>query len=196
MHNCQHSAGGDGKEHAAPQLFVVPKVKMRNYILKSIAVISGVIGLYLLFKDFFGYYYSILAILSGKMPFGTTCLFLIFSVIIALRLVSSYGLYKLTNWGRNFSIGVLSFDFLWRLTGFINMWTYYIRYPEKRAIAEKLLEQLKQTEANGAIVGKVSMIPSYVIAFISLVSVILLLKFKIEHLRATTCASTWSAKGG
>ena len=170
---------------------------MRNYIiLKSIAVISGVIGLYLLFKDFSGYYYSVLAILYGKMPFGTTCLFLIFSVIIVLRLVSSYGLYKLTNWGRNLSIGVLSFDFLWRLTGFINMWTYYIRYPEKRAIAEKMLEQLKQAEANGAIVGKISMIPSYIIAFISLVSVILLLKVKIEHLQAQPMPPHGAQKAG
>ena len=155
--------------------------KMKKYIPKSIAITCTVIGLYILFTEIGGLSRSVLDFIPGNTSLGMSIVSIVFLVLLALRFISSYGLYRLTSWGKYLAIGTLGFDFLFRFAGFLNIWTYYFRYPEKKAQHEEIFKNFQQAEENGEIVMTISMIPSYVIALISFVSVVLLLMNKTQR---------------
>ena len=96
---------------------------------------------------------------------------ILFDTVVILKLVSAYGLFRIRLWGRIVAIVVLSFDFLVRLAGAINTWTYNIRHPELPPIPE-----------NTTLVEVISMWPSYIIGIISLLSVIILLSRPVKEI--------------
>jgi hypothetical protein len=114
------------------------------------------------------------------MSWKITAITIVSFIIMILRIISGYGLYRLRTWGRNLVIGVLSLEFVIRVADFINAWTYSYRPTEAR----KLLEQIESARALGQDIDiqYVSMIPSYIIAVICLISVIILFKIDFEQI--------------
>ena len=106
-------------------------------------------------------------------------------IIILLRPIADYGLFNLKKWGRNLAVCVLATDLLIRGVGFIHTWTYTIRNPEHKKIVEEMLKSATEAQARGENVHieTVSMIPSYIIAIVSLISVILLLKINLNQIK-------------
>jgi hypothetical protein len=59
------------------------------------------------------------------LPFWKILLIILFDLILLFRLIASYGLIRLRNWGRVIAICVLSADFLFRLWAFIYGLIYF-----------------------------------------------------------------------
>jgi hypothetical protein len=118
------------------------------------------------------------------MPLWATVLTFLAYAVYIMRPVSAYGLVKFKTWGKNLAIVALSLDLVIRLIGFVNLWTYHDRHPE----ASILFEEMKRSLANPqqsdttVVVEKISLIPSYTVAVISLISVIILLKIDYRSL--------------
>jgi hypothetical protein len=108
-----------------------------------------------------------------KFPFWVLPLGIIFDLILMLKLIASYGMFKLQSWGRTIAIYALSADFLLRLAGFINVHTYYWRHPE---MVQRHKEMLESALSQGGVrVTTISVIPGYIIGLLSLISVIILI---------------------
>jgi hypothetical protein len=158
---------------------------MKNQKLKIVQIIAFVciaIGLFYLIKNFNANFFFLKTIFieryqAKQTQMGPIVLHIITTLILILRPIAGLGLLKLKTWGRNLTIAVLSADFIIRAISFYNVHTYALRHPE---MAEKVAEML----ANGAtIVQKTSIIPSYFIAAISLISVIILLKINWKEMK-------------
>jgi len=153
---------------------------MNKKLIQMIAIVCIGIGLFYLIKDYKSHFWFITMLFDDRYapkvlnPLGTTILLYTVQVVLILRPIVGFGLLKLKIWGKNLTIIVLSVDFVLKAISFIHAHTYH---PE---IADKVAEMI----AKGAVVVKVtSMIPSYIIAFISLVSVIYLLKVDVKELQ-------------
>lgn len=97
---------------------------------------------------------------------------ILFNLILLGKLLAIYGLLRFKLWGRNIAICVLTSDFLLRLAGAVNMWTFQLRHPEPPSIP---------ASSESVYVGTVSVIPSYVIGLLSLISVIILTRKNIRE---------------
>jgi len=154
---------------------------MKKKIVQTIAILCIIIGLFYLIKSYKAHFWFITMLFDERYaqraqnPLGANIILISYQVILMLRPIVGLELLKLKTWGRNFTIIVLSADFVLRVISFINAHTYALRHPE---MADKVAEMI----ANGAEVSKVSMIPSYFIAAISLVSVIILIKTNLNEL--------------
>lgn len=162
---------------------------MRKLLIKIIAVVCAFIGIYYLIRNWRGHIWYISELFKGHYPFVDHEIWMVVitigaTIILLLRPIAGYGLFNLKKWGRNLSVCVLSTDFLIRGIGFIHTWTYSIRNPEYKKIAEEMLKSAADTQVRGEPIHieTVSMIPSYFIAIVSLISVIMLLKINLKQL--------------
>jgi hypothetical protein len=155
---------------------------MNKTIVKSIAIICGLIGIYHLIAGFGGYVWFVSGMLKSNYPCSDQGLLIKLSTIVVLivlllRPIAGLGLFKSKNWGKRLTIGVLSADFLIRVSGALHTWTYSFRNPESERNSRQILNSVSEAQAVGQQVHfqTVSMIPSYIIAVVSLISVIVLL---------------------
>ena len=149
--------------------------------VRLIAILCGVIGIYNLIRNFRQHLYIFTGMFSDKWqgvdPQSWYIIIMISTLLVViLRPIAGFGLFKLKNWGKKLTIVVLSADFVIRAISFINLSTFAMRHPEIHIEMNELLAsgwKIEQTY---------SMIPSYIIALISLISVIVLLKINLEEL--------------
>ena len=162
-------------------------IDMKKSAFKLIALLTAIPGIYYLLHDHRAYYWVFEELFSGhipsaKMPVWATIASVLIVLINLLRPIAGYGLFKLRTWGHRLATGVLSIDFLERMAGFIYTWTYYHRHPEALQAFEDLQKTFAGAQQSGADVhvGMTSMIPSYVIALIGLMSLIFLMQYRPE----------------
>lgn len=95
---------------------------------------------------------------------------LLFDLILFLKVISAYGIFRIKSWGRMIAFPVLAADILLRLYGMINIYTYHLRHPEASPIP--MGQYVK--------IIPVNLTPSYIISFISLISIIILMNKGIK----------------
>jgi len=161
---------------------------MKNIIIKVVGIITALPGIYYLISGSRVYLFYISETFKGNIQWEfinwwITTITLLMIFILVLRIVSGYGLFKLKTWGKKLAVGVLSIDFVIRFAGFINMWTYYDRHPE----ALQLLEEFKKSVESGQHQNfmTISMIPSYVMAGVCIITIIFLLITDFSRLEET-----------
>jgi hypothetical protein len=144
-----------------------------------VASVTAGTALYILLPTHWRYWWDMLQLWMqgyspyGDFPFWVLPLGIIFDLILVFKLIASYGLFKLQRWGRTLAIYVLSVDFLLRLAGFINLYTYYWHHPE---MVQRHKEMLESALSRGYVrVTTISAIPGYIIGLLSLISVIILM---------------------
>ena len=162
---------------------------MRKLLVKTIAAVCALIGIYYLFLNWRGHVWYLSELYKGQYPFVDHDIWMVVitigaTIILLLRPIAGYALFRLKKWGKNLAVCVLATDFLIRGIGFIHTWTYSIRNPQQKKIAEEMLKSAKEAQARGENVHieAVSMIPSYIIGIVSLISVVLLLKINLKKL--------------
>ncbi len=142
---------------------------VKRNIIRVIAVLTAISALYVLFPDHWKYWFRLLQSLqSGQSPLEGVPVWyipmsILFDLILIGKLVAAIGLFRLRKWGRQIAIVVLSADFIIRLSGAINAWTWHLRHPESPPVFDGEVTVLT-----------VSMIPSYIIAIVSLICVVVL----------------------
>ena len=152
-------------------------------IVQTIALLCIGIGLFYLIKFANSYFYYFRSLFDERFtpmvryPLGTVLLLITEHVIVILRPIAGFGLVRLKTWGRNLTIGVLTADFIMRAISFYNFHTFALRHPE---MADKVAEMLTQ---GSEVVEFHSIIPSYIIAAISLASVIVLMKIDWKEIQ-------------
>jgi len=100
-------------------------------------------------------------------------------LILIFKLIASYGMFRFQSWGRTLAIYVLSVDFIFRLAGFINVQTYHWRHPE---MIQRYNEWMESMASHGDIQRiTISLIPSYIIGLLSLMSVIILITRPVKE---------------
>ncbi len=108
-----------------------------------------------------------------NFPFWVVPVGIFFDLILISKLVASYGMVRFQSWGRTLAIYVLSTDFIFRLAGFINVQTYPWRHP---GMIQRYNEWVESVASRGNIQTiTISLIPSYIIGLLSLISVIILI---------------------
>jgi hypothetical protein len=151
--------------------------KRTRFLIRLIAVGTAGTALYALLPTHWKYWWEIIGLWArqGISPFGRHASWLfptmiLFDLILLFKLVTAYGLFRLRSWAIIPAICVLSLDFILRLCGAINMWTYTLRHPE-----------LPPIPTEGVVVKVISMWPSYIIGTISLVSLIILFRKSVRE---------------
>ncbi|MCX7544723.1 hypothetical protein [Marinicella gelatinilytica] len=89
-----------------------------------------------------------------------------FALLLVLKIVSAYGLFRIRPWSWKFAIAVFSADFLSRLYGIMSM----------------LGEAPTLNQSEGGIIGSFNIWPIYIQAIIPLIVVIILLQKPIKKL--------------
>lgn len=146
---------------------------MRLFV-RSIAIIIAITALYVLYDwKAIGLLFSDLIhgnLQSDIVPWWLNIMTLVFYVAQIAKLIASYGLFQLQSWGRNIVIYGLVSDFLVRLFGAINLWTYYDRHPELLEVHKKMFESLAKARQEGEVVYSevISMWPSYVLGILNI----------------------------
>ncbi len=141
-------------------------------LIKLIAIITAGTAFYVLYPDFGLFYLTsgMSVILHGSERLESLAILLfsfLFTVLLPLlKLLSAYGLFKLRPWAWKITVAVLSFDFLSRFVGAINFVIQVIQFRNKP------IPPIPQN----AVVGVVSMWPSYIIALLCGISVFLLIQ--------------------
>jgi hypothetical protein len=161
---------------------------MKNYVIKIIAIVCGIIGVYYLFRNFRANVWYLSEIMKGQYPIAAKDVWMVgitfFAfIILLLRPVAAYGLFYLRRWGKTLAVAIFTGDFIIRAIGFINISTYSLRHPESRQLAATIMKSIADAQARGEKTHYeiISMVPSYIIGLISLISVIILLKIKPER---------------
>jgi hypothetical protein len=95
---------------------------------------------------------------------------LIFDLILFLKLIAAYGIFKIKSWGRMIALPVLAVDILFRLYGMINIYSYHLRHPQPSSIPM----------GQHVEIIPVNLTPSYIISFTSLISIIILMNKRIK----------------
>ena len=151
-----------------------------RFLIRLIAVGTAGTALYVLLPTYWKYWWDIIGlwVRQGKTPFAghASWLFpaiILFDLILLFKLVTAYGLFRLRSWAIIPAICVLSLDFILRLYGAINTWTYTLRHPEPPPIPTE-----------GVVVKVISYWPSYIIGAISLVSLIILSRKSVRDVCA------------
>ena len=132
------------------------KRKSNTYILRTtrlIAILCGVIGIFYLIKNYRQHLYIFSGMFSDKYQgVDPQIWFVIISIctllILILRPIAGFGLFKLKNWGIKLTILVLSADFIIRALTFINFHTFSLRHPELHNEMNELLSSTKKTAAS------------------------------------------------
>lgn len=148
-----------------------------RFLIRLIAVGTTGTALYVLLPTYWKYWWEIIGfwVREGISPFARHASWLfpamiLFDLILLFKLVTAYGLFRLRSWAITPAICVLSLDFIFRLWGAINTWTYTLRHPEPPPIPTE-----------GVVVKVISMWPSYIIGAISLVSLIILFRKSVRE---------------
>ena len=146
--------------------------KKSIFVVRVIAIVTAATAFYYLSPiQIRGLWWTFTSLLRGHtwpgFSWWTLFWFISVELLLVLKIVSAYGLFRIRSWARNFSIIVLLADFLTRLYGIINFWSYYFQHPEPHPIPQ-------EGEGVGVIIEYISMWPTYIIAFISLILVIIL----------------------
>ena len=157
-------------------------MNMTKSLIWVIASVTAVTALYILLPGHWKYWWHMLQswIQDGNpfknVPFWVLPAGIIFELILIFKLIASYGMSKLQSWGRTLAICVLSADFLLRLAGFINVLTYPSRHPE-------MIQRYSKMESmpGHVTIITVSLIPSYIIGLLSLISVIILIAKPVKE---------------
>ena len=108
-----------------------------------------------------------------ELPITLTTLCL----IIISKFIAAYGLIRFSPWARTLMVGVLFCDFLIRLGGAINMWTYRYRHPE----VEELWQSLRKSVDAHHQIYVISMWPSYIMGVVSLIFIFALTRKSIKE---------------
>ncbi len=145
-------------------------------LIRGIAFVTAGTALYILLPSHWKHWwYTIQSwVQEGNLyknfPFWVLPTVIIFDLVLIFKLIASYGMFKFQSWGRTLGIYVLSADFLLRLAGFINVLTYPSRHPE---MIQRYNEMQSMPGRVTIITG--SLIPSYIIGLLSLISVVILI---------------------
>lgn len=137
-------------------------------IIWVIAIFMAATAIYRLFRSW-RWYWSFFAVSSQEsyfldhLSFWWLILIIIFELMLALKLVASYGLFRIRSWARILAIVVLLFDYASGLAGAIQMCWYTVFPIEPPPIKEGM-----------SVVGFVSLWPTYIIAFMGIISVFFL----------------------
>jgi hypothetical protein len=132
-------------------------------------------ALYDLLPTFWRHWWNVLQLwIQGdnpykSFPFWVLPVEVFFDLIYIFKLIASYGMFRFRSWGRTLAVYVLSADFIIGLIGFINRQTYHWRHPEPPPIPPGYVQ-----------VQVISLWPFYIIAIISLLSVIALTKKSVR----------------
>ena len=151
-------------------------------LISVIASITAVTALYIMLPSHWKHWWHMLQFwIQGDSPFRGFPFWvlpagIIFDLILIFKLIASCGMFKLQSWGRALAIYVLSADFLLRLAGFINVVTYPSRHPE---MIQRYNEMKSMPGHVSVETG--SLIPSYIIGLLSLVSVIVLITRPVKE---------------
>jgi hypothetical protein len=151
-------------------------------LISIIASIAAVTALYIMLPSHWKHWWHMLQLwIQGDSPFGGFPFWvlpagIICDLILIFKLIASYGMFKLQPWGRILAIYVLSADFLLRLAGFINVLTYPSWHPE---MIQRYNEMKSMPGHVSVETG--SLIPSYIIGLLSLVSVIVLITRPVKE---------------
>ena len=159
-------------------------------MVRGIGALTGLTALYVIFPNHWSYWVTLLLNKQldynffADQPVWMSVLSIIFEIILIGKLFTAYGLLKLKRWGKPTALVFLLSDFILRLGGAINVWTYYDRHPEYIELAEEMKALIDATKQGGPHVETftISMWPSYIIAVLSLVSAIILLRIKFEKI--------------
>jgi hypothetical protein len=151
-------------------------------LIWAIASVTAVTALYILLPSHWKHWWYTLQswIQEGNpyknFPFWVLPAGIIFDLILIFKLIASCGMFKLQSWGRTHAIYVLSADFFLRLAGFINVLTYPSRHPE---MIQRYNEMKSMPGHITIITG--SLIPSYIIGLLSLISAIILITRPVKE---------------
>ena len=153
----------------------------KKKVIQTIAIICIAIGLYYLIKNYRSTFWF-LKIFQKKFAFiwehpGSALLTISSSIILLLRPIAGFGLLRLKTWGRNLIIVVLSADFIVRAISFYNLHTFALRHPEINTEMQGMIAESADKSQ------MISIIPSYIIAAVSLISVIILLKINWKEMK-------------
>jgi len=164
-----------------PISMIVMHVNKTKSLIWVIASFTAGTALYILLPSHWKHWWHMLQlwIQEGNpfksFPFWVLPAGIIFDLVLIFKLIASYGMFKLQSWGRTLAIYVLSVDFLLRLAGFINVLTYPSRHPEMI----QRYNEMKSMPGHVTITG--SLIPSYIIGLLSLISVIILITRPVKE---------------
>jgi len=141
-------------------------------IIRAMAIITAATALYTLSQSWRYYRFLmrfLMAALFQRRAFlehissAEWILTLIFALVLVLKLVASYGLFRLHLWARGPAIVVLLFDYALGLIGAIRLRWYAIFSSEPPPIKKGMV-----------VAGYVSLWPTYIIAFVGIVFVFFL----------------------
>ena len=153
--------------------------KKSIFVVRVIAIVTAATAIYVLFDPIIGKAVGLgrtfLALFfkdlrGARLSWWIWLLCNLFNSLFVFKLISAYGLFKLKFWARNFSIVILSADFLFRLAYIIHFWAYYFCHP--KPVITPHVPKEGEFYISGVI--HISMWPTYIIAFISLISIIIL----------------------
>jgi len=139
-------------------------------IVATCCVATGLYELGRMSLEYRSVWYTARAILTGEMPLFSWVLLFGFPILSLAKVVSGVGLIRGREWSWSVAVLALSTDFLIRLHGHIVAWSSAFLHPEPLP-----------TPAGDGVVVTVSMWPSSIIAVVSLVSVLILLKGTIRR---------------
>ncbi len=152
--------------------------KQVNTLIRLIAIITAGSAFYILYPDFGFFYLSAgwSVILHGPDRLGSLAILLLgflLTVLLPLsELVAAYGLFKLRPWAWKTAVALLSFDFLTRFIGAINFVIQVMRFRDKPI----------PPIPKGAVVGVISMWPSYIIALLCGIFVFILIQPSVKEI--------------
>jgi hypothetical protein len=153
------------------------ELSSKLFPVQLIAVVCGAIGLFYLFSDIMKHIATFSATLSLDYLKNIDLIFYVLLylstlTILILRPIAGLLLYRQRIFGKKLTIYILSADFAIRAVTIINTLTYRLRYPDINNQAAELMA------TRSVQVHTVSMMPSYLVASISLISVLFLLNLK------------------
>jgi hypothetical protein len=147
-------------------------------LIWGIASVTAGTALYVLLPIWKHWWYILQFWIQGGNPYKDFPFWVLpgqvlLDLMLMLKLIASYGMFRFQSWARTLAIYVLSADFLLRLAGFINVHTYYWRHPE---MVQRHKEMFESALSRGYVFEfTISLIPGYIIGLLSLISVIILI---------------------
>ena len=113
---------------------------MRKSLVKTIAAVCALIGIYFLVLNWRGYVWHLSELIKGQYPFVDHEIWMVVitigaTIILLLRPIAGYGLFKLKKWGKNLAVCVLATDFLGRPLFFFRASASYLDRQYKKSTA-------------------------------------------------------------
>ncbi len=159
---------------AAAQLNQVVMNKDSRFITILVASLTAGTALYILVRGWWEIIYFFSSLVRGDYPFDVMPWWMMAGGIVIYlvtlgKTISAYGVYRLRPWGWGLALLALSIDFLYRLFGAINYFTFSIQHPEPLPIPPGYAD-----------IKVVSLWPSYIICLISLLSIVALTRKSVK----------------